>query len=278
MNLPKSISDILQQRCGIDYTILGKATIETLVKNRRMECNIASNEEYFERLLSSDEEFDAFVEGLLVPETWFFRDKEPFTWLDSWLQNVKDSKPFLRILCAPCATGEEAYSIAMTLIDNGWSPQNFKIQAIDLSEKFLEQAKLGHYKEKSFRDTPFKEKPQHFDILEEGIFSVKEHLRQSINFTKGNLANPLFLMDQHPFDVIFLRNVLIYFTEKARGKLLSAIDRLLVPDGILILGHADNISTITDKFQPVGPPRAFAYCRKNSEALKYTSSLKNKHA
>lgn len=273
MKLPESIRQLLENYCGIDYQVTGDAALSSLLNFRRLQANVPSDDAYFRLLQTDTTELKAFVDGLLVPETWFFRDTNPFKYLRSFAKQFDQNSTFLRILSVPCATGEEPYSIAITLLDLGWLPKNFSIDAIDLSPNFLDIAKKGIYSLKSFRPQDPLDQSKYFDQIDERHFSLKSPIRTSVNFKQGNIIDPFFLNHASPYHVIFARNLLIYFSQNARKKTLDNIDRLLLPDGLLFLGHADNISFLSNKFARSAHPSAFAF-KKLSQPAQKTHHIK----
>lgn len=257
--LPPLIKLRLENYCGIDYELIGKGSIASLIKKRQIECSLPSDEAYFDFLSKNNNEFNAFVEGLLIPETWFFRDSNPFLYLSDFSKKFEINKTFLRILSIPCATGEETYSIAMTLINTGWSTNSFSVHGVDLGQKFIEIAQKGIYSKKSFHSKDYCEKSKYFDQIDDNFFSIKKSVQDPVHFMHGNIIDPKLLNSSPLFHAIFARNILIYLSLDARKKALANIDRLLLPNGRLFLGHADDISLLSDKFKPTGPPSAFVF-------------------
>lgn len=259
MKLPNAIKVLLENYCGINYEVIGTASIAFLVKNRKIACGLPSDEAYFKYLISDKDEFNNFVEGLLVPETWFFRDTNPFIHLTAFSKTFGVNKCFFRALSLACATGEETYSIAMTLLNSGWSSDNFCVYGIDLGQKSLDIAQKGVYSKSSFYPQDPCDKSLFFDQTSNNLYSVKDTVRKSVHFMQGNIIDPTLFRDSPPFHAIFARNILIYFALDARKLALDNIDRLLLPNGHLFLGHADNISILTDKFKSTGQPSAFVF-------------------
>lgn len=259
MALPPSIKELLNNYCGIDDEVIGNVPISIFIKNRSAELNLPSQDSYFNRLLSDNSELAIFANSLLVPETWFFRDTSPFLQLSSLIKKWSPSTTPLKILSLACATGEEPYSIAITLINAGWSPTHFSIYAVDLNQNSLKIAQKGIYSSKSFRSQDPFDPSLYFDKLDNSLFSIKEIYRKPIHFIHNNALNPLLFYNEAPFHILFARNILIYLTLDARQKLLTNIDRLLMPNGNLFLGHADHIYSLTNKFKSIGQPSAFAF-------------------
>ncbi len=257
--LPTSIIQRIEDYCGIDYQLIGKASITAIIKKRMIECSLPHEHAYFDYLSKNNDEFITFVENLLIPETWFLRDTNPFLYLNHFSKKFEINKTFLRILSIPCATGEEPYSIAFTLLNAGWSTNNFSVYGIDLGKKFIEFAQKGIYSNKSFYPQDYCEKSKYFDQTQDNFFSIKKSIQNSVHFLHGNIIDPNLLSSEPLFHAIFARNILIYLSTQARKKALANIDRLLLPNGRLFLGHADDISLLSNKFKPSGPPSAFAF-------------------
>lgn len=270
MTLPDPIDKLISSRLGLNYKTLGKEGLKNLVNKRKAACAITQDHDYFDYLMSHPSEFEIFKEGLLVPETWFFRDSTPFDFLTDWASKKKASNEIINISSIPCATGEEPYSISIALIDADWKPENIKIYASDISTSFVATAKKGIYSKKSFRNQDPVSLNSFFDQLDDHYFSVKELYRTPIQFQVNNIASPNLFNNDLLFDVIFARNVLIYFTDEGKKNAINNIEKLLAPNGLLILGHADNITSLTNNFKKTGPPGAFAY-----EKTLTTPALKN---
>lgn len=220
----------------------------------------------------------ALVKKLLVPETWFFRDNEPFRYLKTVVKERKSTGLF-RILSAPCATGEEPYSIALTLIESE-NPVYFRIDAVDISEEFIETARAGIYTPNSFRSDLNPEHSKYFISDDNKTSRIHPQISAHINFIVMNLLDDGVESRLSSYDAIFCRNLLIYLTRPAREKLLSKLKKLLRPDGILFTGHAEIAWFAQNGFVPVANKKAFA-CRPagsdgNSQNLKSTAELVRK--
>lgn len=147
------IQNLLRQKIGIDANIIGSKIVKA-VENRRSICGSINLNDYFQLLQNSKQEFDELVELIVVPETWFFRDGQPYNAIASYVRSQWLNKSHigkLRLLSIPCSTGEEPYSLAMTLLDLGLLPNQFNIDAVDISKKSLAKAKKGIYGRHSFR-------------------------------------------------------------------------------------------------------------------------------
>ncbi|WP_309395781.1 CheR family methyltransferase [Cerasicoccus maritimus] len=268
MKLPHRITQDLREQFGLDESVFRGGSLNSVVRQRMEATGIFELEEYFSHLLRSHEEFLAFADELLVPESWFFRDGKPFQFLTEWARKTwrpKNPGEQLRILSVPCATGQEPYSIAISLLDAGFAPQSFRIEAGDLSLRFLEDARRGEFRPMAFRGGLADQYAHYFEDADEGRRRVKSEVREHVNFRQRNLLAPDFLMGERPFDVIFCRNVLIYFCAQSRARAVAGLMRGLAPGGVIFAGHADALGAITQDMKPVGPTGAFCFERRPVE-------------
>ena len=190
-----------------------------------------------------DEDVAELAEELLVHETWFFRDPAVFDELARVVVPLAagaHGRP-LRLLSAPCATGEEAYSIAIALLELGLPEASFEVVGVDVSRRALEAAEEGRYGKHSLRSER-RGWEARFLIGDVDCWSVSAVVRERVRFLRANLVEPGALSSEAPFDVVFCRNMLVYLTEAARegpvtprrdvpGRLLQESERL--PGGLL---------------------------------------------
>ncbi len=227
------------------------------------------------RLLRTDAEvLTALIHEIVVPETWFFRDDEAFVRLGAKAAEMKRQGRSPRILSAPCATGEEVYSIAMTCLAAGFGQGEFSVLGADVSAECLDAARKAVYGPNSFRGEIgpyaryFSSRTQ--DAAPNGgagdLRAVAPEAARAARFIRANIVSPDFLAAERPFDVIFSRNLLIYLTDEARRRLADNIRRLLVPDGLLFAGHAEAAYFISKGFTADPHPRSFA-CRPASSVI-----------
>lgn len=212
----------------------------------------------------------AVIEAMTTNETSWFRDLHPFRSLaEKVLPEIaqrRGSNRRLSIWSAACSSGQEPYTIAMVLADflathPGWSAS---ILATDLSEEILARARAGRYSQLEVnRGLPAPLLVRHFD--RQGTdWAVKDHLRRMVTFRQLNLAEPLPTLPQ--FDLVFLRNVLIYFDAGVKRHVLAQVRRVLAPDGYLVLGGAETTINIDDAFLRVPIGSSVAYRRKDGKA------------
>ena len=233
----------LEERIGLSTETIGADTVAKAVQSRMQACNLTNCEAYSAYLLRSEAEWEELVESIIIPETWFFRNHRSFQFLQRYVKTTwmpAHGTRVLRALSLPCSTGEEAYSIGMTLLAAGLPEHAMHIDAVDVSAKSLQKARTGVYGAESFRgkDADHEFRQRFFEIKAEK-FQVCETLRRIVQFRQGNLLSPGFLAKEDPYDVIFCRNVLIYLSAAAKNQTISLLDRLLSGDGLIFVGHAE---------------------------------------
>jgi chemotaxis protein methyltransferase WspC len=218
-------------------------------------------EELLLDLKASKKVFDSFLEQILVPETWFFRYPEAYHYLKRWArQQITNRKP-LRILSVPCSTGEEPFSIVMALLDAGFNRQQFIVDAADISLIALKKAEAGLYTENSFRGTDLFYREKYFQE-KDSVFQLLPAIRSSVNFFVWNVQEPPPSSLKRHYDVIFCRNLFIYFHSTAQKRMKNLLNDLLDAHGLLFTGHAESGLLLAPIFRSLPPARAFVQCKK----------------
>ncbi len=252
----------LRSEFGWSAATVSATTIERAIAQRQRLVSIPDVASYWQFLQTSEPELEALIELLAVPETWFFRDEKPFTLLtEAVLQDwFPRSEAVLRILSIPCSTGEEPYSIAMTLLDAGLAPERFHIEAMDVSPLAILKAQQGIYGSHSFRGTQLGFRDRYFQ-RQGAHYALSEAVKQTVQFTTENLLKPRLLLGRSPYAMIFCRNVLIYLESSAQQQVLHTLEPLLLEGGLLFLGCAETALVPPTQCTPVRSPGTFA-CRK----------------
>lgn len=259
----RTIETLLEKKIGLSADAIGPDTIAKAVHQRMDSCGLAEINAYLSCIRTSEEEWEGLIETLVVPETWFFRNKESFDFFGLYIKRKwrpRHKVDVFRVLSIASSTGEEPYSIAMALLDAGIGTKRFHIDAVDISTNALERAELGLYHQQSFRgkDLSFREK--YFDTVEDG-YEINALLRGSVRFIKGNVLDISLLAGELPYDVIFCRNLLIYLSPAAKNLALEVIDRLLNKTGILFVGHAERPAVINPGLELIRKRGVFAFRR-----------------
>lgn len=263
----------LSHETGIDAPSLGPNTLERAVLDRTRAMlaargmpdtmdtvDAAALDAYWLRLNTAPDERQALIEALVVPETWFFRDREAFVTLARVVGEKLAREPMrvLRILSAPCSTGEEPYSAAMALLDAGIDPARFTIDAIDISTRAIEQARRAVYGRNAFRGHPLTFRDRHFTEAAGG-WQLSDTVRGLVRFAQGNLSDAP--PDDTRYDFIFCRNVLIYFHRDAQDQAIRRLDSQLAEDGMIFVGPAETGLMMRHAMTSARIPLAFAFQR-----------------
>jgi chemotaxis protein methyltransferase WspC len=248
-----SLRQQLKESTGL---VLSVDVVERAVRERMLRLGLRSRIDYAP--CSGTPEFDALVDLVVVPESWMFRDPDVFETALRFIQRRLLSHPDrqLRVLSLPCAGGEEPYSMAMALARAGIAPAMCRIDAVDLSPAALERARLGRYTRNAFRgaDLAFRERWFRRDGDE---YVIDDALRRYVRFSQGNL------LVQRPdggegYDLVFCRNLLIYFDDSGRQAAVAAVHALLAEDGLLLSGFAEAPAFCRAGFAPPSLRHAYA--------------------
>lgn len=265
MNSYERLKNFISETTGFNPESTGEKSFIKLIESHMNRCNITDMEEYLHLIESDYGEFESFYNEMAVYETWFFRDRGSFQFLKRYSEDMKLSKEKakkIRILSVPCSTGEEPYSIAITLLETGLSQESFHLDAVDLSRSAISQALLGVYKKRSFRDenryAHLKEK--YFVKTEEG-FMINEKVKKPVSFYIDNIVSENFLIKHIPYNLIFCKNLFIYLTDTARKRAFENLKRLILPDGILIVGHPEVLLCLNNGFELYDSPDTCACVR-----------------
>lgn len=263
------IEALLQKTVGLKVTAVGETTVGHSVQRRMKALGITDKRVYVAKLKSSALELKELIEEVVIPETWFFRDSVPFKAFIQFLESKwipKHNSGHLNVLSVPCSTGEEPYSLAMTLLHYGWPPEKFSIHAVDISSRSIARAKEAVYSEHSFRDEDIHYRDHYFQKKQKA-FILHKTVREKVQFHVGNLLNNAFMNRLGIFDVIFFRNVLIYFDTLSRHQSIITLENILTDDGMLFVGHAEASLFSNSPFNPALYSRAFAFQKKPKQTF-----------
>ncbi|WP_321816841.1 MULTISPECIES: CheR family methyltransferase [unclassified Paraburkholderia] len=219
----------------------------------------AAREAYWTLLTTTAAERQALIDALVVPETWFFREREAFAALARGGAQRLGSHPgdVLRVLSVPCSTGEEPYSAAMALIDAGLAHEQFGIDAIDISSASIEAAQRGVYGRNAFRGDALAFRERFFHATAHG-WQLADTVRRAVHFERANLFDWLAA---HPvrYDFIFCRNVLIYFDRQAQDRAIGLLRARLAEGGMIFVGPAETGLMMRHEFASAQIPLAFGF-------------------
>jgi len=246
---------LIEERTGIHFDESRERFLSTRVREHMHERGYTRVTELLRAVRKTNVEYDSLLERMLTQETSFFRYPAVFEAFEKRvLPEIHVSKFWknprtLRVWSAVCSTGEEPYSIAITIADSlsfadAW---NVEILATDVGKEALKNAEKGIYSGRSLGSVNEKQLATHFTKVE-NKFHVKPRLKKMISFAPMNLASPVYV---GRMDMIFCMNVLIYFTEERRRALVQRFYEALEPGGYLFLGHSESISKMPVKFQAI---------------------------
>ncbi|MGJ3703221.1 CheR family methyltransferase [Variovorax sp. AFSI2.2] len=269
---------LLKQAMGLDAASIGSAVVRRAVQERLAACQLPDAQAYWERLGSSAPELQELIEAVVVPETWFFRDPASFAALARLVgedARATQGPMDLRLLSVPCATGEEPYSMAMALLDAGFPESALRIDAVDISTRALERAQRAVYGRNSFRGSDLAFRDRYFAETAGGHSPV-DAVRRPVRFRHGNLLEGL-MAEAELYDVIFCRNVLIYFDRATQDRAIAVLKRLLKPRGWLFVGPSETALLSDHGFISAKLPLAFAF-HKGPPAVGDAKLLRAVHA
>ncbi|GAA1794890.1 protein-glutamate O-methyltransferase CheR [Planosporangium flavigriseum] len=257
------VSDLVRRHSAIVLETGKEYLVEARLLPLAREAGLSSVSEFVSRAqqLPGPDTHEKIVDALTTNETSWFRDNEPFQALTTKvlpdLLPTRSANRTLRIWSAACSSGQEPYSLAMVLQESlpaGWS---YEILATDLSQEMLARAQAGRFTQLEVnRGLPANMLVRHFE--RDGTnWKVTPGLRKNITFRRLNLAAPLPPLPQ--FDVVFLRNVLIYFDVETKRQVLGRVSATMRPDAWLFLGSAETTIGIDERFERIAAGRSSAY-------------------
>jgi chemotaxis protein methyltransferase CheR len=251
-------AQLIYTKCGITLGEKKEALVQARVGKRMRSLGLSDYQAYYEMVEndSTGEEVTALLDAISTNVTNFFREARHFEILGQLVKEweAKGQSRF-RIWCAASSTGEEPYSLSMTLRENLNDARDAKILATDISTRVLEKARQGVYEERHLETVPLAFQNKYFHRERHGesvMYRVDSSLQKMITFGRINLSTPPFPL-KGPLDVVFCRNVMIYFDNQVRTRLLENLYRLLRPKGYLMVGHAESLSGMLSEFKSVEP-------------------------
>lgn len=270
----QKIENLLNLKIGLSTETIGQSAILSAVRTRMDEIDIESIAEYANIVKTCIDELTALTEECVVPETWFFRDGEPFEYLKSQIALLVSRHGKLNILSMPCSTGEEPYSIAITLLEAGLTPEQFHITAVDISEVALAAAHRAVYSKYSFRGIQNPNIISKYFTHKDDHYSLKDCVKQQVNFKQLNIIEVDKTCIYHHYHIVFCRNLLIYFDQNQKIATYQNIYNMMHPNGLLIMGHAESATTPMALFKNNNVEKSFSFTRR--EPGEYEKEMSNK--
>ncbi len=253
-NTLREILTLVRIRTGHDFTNYKRPTVQRRIARRLQVRQLTELPAYLTLLRDTPEEVHALLQDLLITVTNFFRDRETFAVIErEIIPNLfanKDGDGAIRIWVPGCATGEEAYSLAMLLAEHAATrpdPPKFQIFASDINEEAIRSAREGRYDELIAGDVGA-DRLQRFFVRESGGYRIKKEIRESVLFAPHNLLrDPPFSR----LDMVSCRNLLIYLSRETQERVLELFHFALRPEGRLLLGSSESAETLSTLFTPV---------------------------
>jgi chemotaxis protein methyltransferase CheR len=264
----RRLADFLYRRTGMVFAESKRYYIQRRLDDRMLATSSASFEMYFGKLRSDvDGEVEQFINAFTVNETYFYREEHQLRCLSSALlpDRVLRKGPgaSVRIWSAPCATGEEPYSIAIWLLQNWLQVDAYDVEIVgsDIDTRAVDFARAGVFGRRALARLPQEVIDKYFIALEDDLWRLSDDLRGSVRFTAANLIDQAQTRAHGRFDVIFCRNVLIYFDEGSRRVAAENLYEALEPGGFICLGHTESMSRISPLFEVARLADAIVYRR-----------------
>ncbi|HSQ78781.1 MAG TPA: protein-glutamate O-methyltransferase CheR [Nitrospirota bacterium] len=252
------LRDFIHGYCGIFFDDGSKFLLERRLSRRLEQHRLKNFEEYYHFLRydrKREEELTILVDNLTTNETYFFRESPQLRAFSEEIlpelrQTLADRKT-LRIWSAGCSTGEEPYTIAILLLEAGewWRDWQVEILGSDINQRVLHTARKGVYKKSAHRATNPEMLSKYFIEEEKGNYRIIDKVRGLVSFSSLNLLDPFKTSLISNVDVIFCRNVIIYFDKEAKKKVISSFHEKLRAGGYLLLGHSESLINISNAFQ-----------------------------
>ena len=266
-----ALRDFIYTLCGIYFTTSKKYFVESRIVRRMNALSIENPAEYLLLLKSPQgraKELNAFLDEITTNETYFFRNPQQLAALNKlMLPEIAATKSKigfrkLRIWSAGSSSGEEAYTIAMNLMElqstilKDWS---IEIVGTDISESVLSQARNGVYGAYAVRNVPEHIMKKYFSTTADGKYILSPAVKKLVSFSSLNLYDDMKMLFMKHFDFIFCANVLIYFDTAAKSKVVQHFHNNLQPYGYFFLGQSESLHGVNDKFTTIHFPGGFAY-------------------
>ncbi|MBI4838253.1 MAG: protein-glutamate O-methyltransferase CheR [Nitrospirae bacterium] len=250
------IRDLIRGYCGIFFNEKSLFLVERRLNRRLKVLRLEDFREYYRFLMydpKRDDEIQRIMDILTVNETYFFRGESQLkVFIDEIIPELKEKnkdQKKINIWSAGCATGEEPYTFAMLLLEKGgFDGWDIRIAGSDISQRALQIARSGIYKKNSFRSTEYYFIKKYFHNEDEDTYSISDSVRKLVAFNYVNLFDPFKVRLVGKMDLIFCRNVLIYFDDTARKKVIENFYNCLVDGGYMVLGHTESLVKLSTAF------------------------------
>ena len=252
----RQLRDQIYKRTGMFFSDSSKYLIQKRLSPRAKELNFDTFQKYFYFLQydpRAEAEFDQIYDLVTTNETYFFREPAQLSaFTEEIVPELLAKRPVkkVRIWSAGCSSGEEPYSIAMLLQEAGYfNRASFEIFASDLNQTVLAKARRGIYRENAFRATPPEMRDRYFTREADGAWRISDEIRNRISFGRLNIYDDSRVSLLGYLDVIFCRNVIIYFDDASKKSVVSGFYNRLIEGGYLMLGHSESLISLSTQFK-----------------------------
>jgi chemotaxis protein methyltransferase CheR len=252
----RQMRDQIYKRTGMYFNESSKYLLQKRLSPRAKELNFDSFQKYFYFLQydpRSESEFDQIFDLITTNETYFFREPAQLT---AFVEEIvpellaRRSLKRIRVWSAGCSSGEEPYSIAMLLQEAGWYEKgSFEIFASDLNQTVLHKARRGVYRENAFRATSPAIREKYFTKEPDGSWKISDDIRNRVSFGRLNIYDEGRVALLGALDVVFCRNVIIYFDDASKKIVINNFYNRLVDGGYLLLGHSESLISLSTQFK-----------------------------
>lgn len=270
------IGEWLSERFGLRFGPEKRDILRSRLDPRRAELGFATFEDLYFHLKfhpRREQEWERLVPHLTNNESYFFRETGQLELLRAEvLERVRQNaeaggRREIRVLSAGCAAGEEPYTLGMVVRESGVfpSPWTVRITGVDMDPAALERARTAEYTDNAFRRSDPEMRERYFTRQESGRWQLDREIRSLVRFQRGNLVDPDLPRELPLQDVVFCRNVLIYFGPESIERAVDSLYRMLRPGGFLFLGHAESLSRVPTRLVAERRPGAIFYRRPEHE-------------
>src|SRR5438132_1083260 len=250
------LRDTIYRRTGLWFADSSKYLLQKRLSPRARELNFDSFQKYFYFLQydpRSEQEFDTIYDLVTTNETYFFREPQQLAaFIEEIVPDILARKTVkkVRIWSAGCSSGEEPYSIAILLSEAGFYDKGtFEIFASDINQQVLAKARKGHYRENAFRSTDPSLREKYFAREGDGSWRISDEIRNRVSFGRLNLYDEPRVSLLGHVDIIFCRNVIIYFDDASKRVVVGSFYNRLVEGGYLLLGHSESLISLSTQFR-----------------------------
>jgi chemotaxis protein methyltransferase CheR len=252
----RQMRDQIYKRTGMFFADSSKYLLQKRLSPRAKELNFDSFQKYFYFLQydpRADVEFDQIYDLVTTNETYFFREPAQLAaFVEEIVPDILSRKSVkkIRIWSAGCSSGEEPYSIAMLLAEAGYYEHaSFEIFASDINQAVLAKARKGVYRESAFRATTPAQRERFFSRQDDGAWKISDEIRNRVQFGRLNLYDESRVSLLGHLDIVFCRNVIIYFDDSSKKVVVTNFYNRLVDGGYLLLGHSESLISLSTQFK-----------------------------